>query len=66
MKRKKIKFKLRLLPWYWKTVLTVVLCAIASLGAALFTSDSDLGVVCGFVLLAGVFWLVANTWYPKK
>lgn len=59
-KRKRTSFlKIRLLPWYWKIVLSVVwfFCG-GILGSQLFTSASDLALMTGFAVLVICLWVL--------
>lgn len=70
MKNKKNKkqskmMKIRLLPQYWKFILSLVLFfGGGSLGMSLFMGADDIEMGIGFVLLAVLLWLLIQIWLP--
>lgn len=59
--------KIRLLPWYWKSVASIVIFFLfGSLGTQLFTASSDALLLIGFCILVLGLWLLINIWLPKK
>ena len=59
--------KVQLLPWYWKSVATIVIFFLGgTFGTQLFTAASDLSMFFGFVILIVVLWFLIQMWTPKK
>lgn len=59
--------KVQILPWYWKTVATVVIFFLGgTLGTQLFTEADDITMVGGFALLAVVLWFLIQMWKPAS
>lgn len=68
MKKKKNSLRLlkvRLLPQYWKVILSLILFfGGGSLGMSLFMGADDFEMILGFVLLAVLLWLLIQIWLP--
>lgn len=67
MKNKKQSkmMKIRLLPLYWKLVLSVVLIFGGGFfGMSLFMGADDIEMGIGFVLMALLVWLLFQIWLP--
>ncbi len=59
--------KVRILPWYWKLVVTIVLFfAGGSVGTQLFTAPDDLMMFFGFIVLVVVLWFLFQMWLPAS
>ena len=70
MKTKRLKkqsrlIKVRLLPQYWKVIISLVLIfGGGSFGMSLFMGADDFEMILGFVLLAVLLWLLIQIWLP--
>lgn len=71
-KRKKSWFKnqvakVKILPWYWKLVATVLL-AVAGIASALqlFTSSCDAGIIAAIIVAVVVLWFLIQMWIPSS
>lgn len=64
-KKKPRLIKLRLLPNYWKGILSLVLFfGGGSLGMSLLMGSDDFEMVLGFILLAVLIWVFIQIWLP--
>lgn len=64
---KKFFQDLRILPWYWKFVVSLLIFFVGgSGGMSLLTSADDFAMYGGYFLLAILLWVLIQIWLPQK
>lgn len=64
-RKKPQMIKVRLLPQYWKVIISLILFfGGGSFGMSLFMGADDFEMIFGFVLLAVLLWLLIQIWLP--
>lgn len=59
--------KIRVLPWYWKTVVTIILLVGGAASVLqLYTSSSDFGMVTAVIIAIVVLWVLAQMYTPTS
>lgn len=59
--------KIRVLPWFWKLVATVIIFfGAGTVGFQLVTAPDDFIMILGFVLLVAALWLLIQMWLPAE
>lgn len=59
--------KIRILPWYWKLVTTVVLVVGGAASVLqLYTSSSDWGMLTAVIIAIIVLWVLAQMYTPTS
>lgn len=59
--------KIRVLPWYWKLVTTVVLVVGGAASVLqLYTSSSDWGMLTAVIIAIIVLWVLAQMYTPTS
>lgn len=59
--------KIRVLPWYWKLVTTVVLVVGGAASVLqLYTSSSDWGMLTAVIIAIIVLWVLAQMYTPAS
>lgn len=65
--QKSFFLKLRVLPWYWKCVASLVVFFLGgTIGTQAFTAADDLTMALGFIVLVIVIWVMFQIWLPVK
>ena len=59
--------KVRILPWYWKLVFSVLIFFVCgALGMQLFTAPDDISMILGVVVIIIALWFLLQMWWRSE
>ena len=59
--------KVRILPWYWKLVFSVLIFFLCgALGMQLFTAPDDISMILGVVVIIIALWFLLQMWWRSE